>query len=42
MVGPRARKGEKMLLAAGVETVLHLEGGLSAWEASGLPVERAP
>ncbi len=42
MVGPRARKGEKTLLAAGVETVLHLEGGLSAWEASGLPVERAP
>ena len=39
MVGPRARKGESALLAAGYEEVLHLEGGLAAWQAAGLPVE---
>ncbi len=39
MVGPRARKGESALLAAGYENVLHLEGGLAAWLAAGLPVE---
>ena len=42
MVGPRARKGESALLAAGYETVFHLEGGLAAWQADGLPVEGAP
>jgi rhodanese-related sulfurtransferase len=40
MMGPRARLGEKALAAAGVERVLHLEGGLSAWQAAGLPVEK--
>jgi len=40
MVGPRARKGESALLAAGYETVFHLEGGLAAWQEAGLPVER--
>jgi rhodanese-related sulfurtransferase len=39
MVGPRARKGESALLAAGYEKVLHLEGGLAAWQQAGLPVE---
>jgi rhodanese-related sulfurtransferase len=39
MVGPRARKGEAALLAAGYESVFHLEGGLAAWQAAGLPVE---
>ncbi len=39
MVGPRARKGEAALLAAGHPKVLHLEGGLAAWKAAGLPVE---
>jgi len=39
MVGPRARKGEAALLAAGVESVLHLDGGLAAWKEAGLPVE---
>jgi rhodanese-related sulfurtransferase len=39
MVGPRARKGESALLAAGYESVFHLEGGLAAWQAAGLPVE---
>jgi rhodanese-related sulfurtransferase len=41
MVGPRARKGESALLAAGYTSVLHLEGGLAAWKAAGLPVEAA-
>ncbi len=41
MVGPRARKGEAALLEAGYETVFHLEGGLAAWQAAGLPVEGA-
>ena len=41
MVGPRARKGESALLAAGYEKVLHLEGGLAAWQAAGLPIEVA-
>ena len=39
MVGPRARKGESALLGAGYTSVLHLEGGLAAWQAAGLPVE---
>lgn len=39
MVGPRARKGEKALLAGGYRSVFHLEGGLAAWQAEGLPVE---
>jgi len=42
MVGPRARKGEAALRAVGYEAILHLEGGLSAWEAQGLPVARGP
>ncbi len=41
MVGPRARKGESALLAAGYEKVFHLEGGLAAWQAAGLSVEGA-
>lgn len=39
MVGPRARKGESALLAAGYESVLHLDGGLAAWQAAGYAVE---
>ena len=41
MVGPRARKGEAALLGAGYPSVLHIEGGLAAWQAAGLPVESA-
>ena len=41
MVGPRARMGESALLAEGYEKVFHLEGGLAAWQAAGLPVEAA-
>ena len=39
MIGPRARKGESALLAASYPKVFHLEGGLAAWQAAGLPVE---
>ena len=42
MVGPRARKGEAALLAAGQEKVFHLEGGFSAWQSAGLPVAKGP
>ncbi len=42
MVGPRARKGEEALLAAGYAPVFHLEGGMAAWRASGLPIEPEP
>ena len=43
MVGPRARLGEAALLAAGYKgAVLHIEGGLAAWKASGFPVEGEP
>lgn len=42
MVGPRARKGEAALLAAGHESVLHLEGGMAAWQAAGLPIVQEP
>ena len=41
MIGPRARKGESALLAAGYEKIFHLEGGFAAWQAAGLPVESA-
>ena len=37
MVGPRARKGEAALIAAGHDRVLHIEGGFTAWKAAGLP-----
>ena len=39
MIGPRARKGESALLAAGYEKIFHLEGGFAAWQAADLPVE---
>jgi rhodanese-related sulfurtransferase len=42
MVGPRARKGEAALLGAGYTSVWHLEGGLAAWQAAGLPIEGSP
>ena len=41
MVGPRARKGESALLGAGYTSVLHIDGGLAAWQAAGLPVEQS-
>jgi rhodanese-related sulfurtransferase len=40
-VGPRARKGEAALLSAGYTSVLHIEGGFTAWKEAGLPVEGA-
>ena len=41
MFGPRAEEGESALLAVGYEKVFHIEGGLAAWKAAGLPVEDA-
>lgn len=38
--GPRARLGEQVLLGAGAKDVLHVEGGFSAWQEAGLPVEK--
>lgn len=38
MVGPRARKGEAALLAAGYAKTFHIEGGLAAWKKAGLPI----
>lgn len=38
--GQRSRQAEQMLEAAGLGTCLVLDGGLDAWAASGLPVER--
>ena len=38
MVGPRARLGEQTLAEAGYKRILHIEGGLAAWKAAGLPV----
>ena len=40
MLGPRARLGERTLLDAGVDNVLHLDGGLYAWQQAGFPVEK--
>ena len=39
MVGPRARLAEENLRQAGRGQLLHVEGGLAAWQAAGLPVE---
>ena len=36
MVGPRARKAEATLAAAGVEDIMHLQGGYRAWTRAGL------
>jgi len=42
MVGPRARKGEAALLESGFRSVFHIEGGMAAWQAEGLPIESGP
>jgi phage shock protein E len=41
MKGPRARIGEKILEQAGVSKIFHLEGGMTAWRESGLPIEES-
>lgn len=38
--GSRGQKACQQILAAGFENVINVEGGTSAWEAAGLPVER--
>jgi rhodanese-related sulfurtransferase len=35
------RFSEKLLMRSGVKRFSHLEGGLNAWEATGLPVENS-
>jgi len=40
-VGKRSQAAARMLLGAGHSRVLHLEGGLDAWKAAGLPTELA-
>lgn len=40
-IGKRSAAAARMLLKAGHEKVLHMEGGLTAWKEAGLPVEEA-
>ena len=40
-IGKRSAAAARMLLKAGHQTVLHMEGGLTAWKADGLPIEEA-
>ena len=38
--GARSTQAAKQLAAAGFGDILHLEGGIAAWESEGLPVEK--
>lgn len=38
--GKRSLKSAQLLEAAGFESIYNIEGGMNAWEASGLPVVR--
>lgn len=40
-IGKRSAAAGRMLLKAGHVQVLHMDGGLTAWKAAGLPVEEA-
>ncbi|MCB1358711.1 MAG: HigA family addiction module antidote protein [Maritimibacter sp.] len=40
-IGKRSAAAARMLLKAGHQKVLHMEGGLTAWKAAGLPIEEA-
>lgn len=40
MKGPRARKAEEALAAAGRMPLMHVEGGFAAWQQAGLPVAK--
>ena len=40
-IGKRSAAAARMLIKAGHGTVLHMEGGLTAWKAAGLPIEEA-
>jgi addiction module HigA family antidote len=40
-IGKRSAAAGRMLIKAGHGRVLHMEGGLTAWKAAGLPVEEA-
>ena len=38
--GKRSLKGAQLLASAGFESIYNIEGGMNAWEGSGLPVVR--
>ena len=38
--GGRSAKASRAMLDAGTESITHLAGGIDAWKAAGLPVER--
>lgn len=40
-IGKRSAAAARMLLKAGHDKVLHMDGGLTAWKAAGLPIEEA-
>ena len=40
-IGKRSAAAARMLIKAGHDKVMHMEGGLTAWKAAGLPVEEA-
>ncbi len=40
-IGKRSAAAGRMLIGAGHAKVLHMDGGLAAWKAAGLPVEEA-
>lgn len=40
-IGKRSAAAGRMLIRAGHARVMHMEGGLTAWKAAGLPVEEA-
>lgn len=40
-IGKRSAAAARMLLKAGHSKVMHMEGGLTAWKAAGLPTEEA-
>jgi rhodanese-related sulfurtransferase len=42
MRGGRARVGEEVLAQAGISSILHLDGGMSAWVDAGQPISKPP
>ncbi len=40
-IGKRSAAAARMLIKAGHANVMHMEGGLTAWKAAGLPIEEA-
>jgi addiction module HigA family antidote len=40
-IGKRSAAAARMLIKAGHDKVMHMEGGLTAWKSAGLPIEEA-